>query len=611
MLNFCDSAVAKGSGVFSTGADQKNESIMPFLPHVPSSAVTTIRSSRKAKPVLVSKTMPRFAAADIAGRKTRPRVPFRRLQKRAKTESNGKGGKAAGLVRPAESVAVPPPPCSPEARLKSPTRMPLPVGLDPDSVSNAPKPSTLSPKFSSLPDPFAELEAVERSERIEKKNELGPETMARISLLQNRIKSRNAVYQWKTVMLMQRHEAHLAHVERLRVRSAGLKIVRAWRTRIQRDVVKKQAAASLVLARHRLQISVGLRACQRRGQAKMLRKFVKNHTMPRFCQMIHMLRFKAIIIQRCFRDYLAVSKARVRLLKMRFDRRVVERCDAIRAENHQRVLEYEEEKIRLMHVELQKTEDKWHESHARVRSIIVKAASAASRAKRRRRATRMAGQTTSAEAVTLLAGVHGNISMNEENSKKLKRKKKASSHKTNTPAPADDKENLGVRLQKNKRRNEAVLQDEAKKLVDSVILSAAQSPRKRGQNGVPLPAIAEIGSFSNSDAPVLDALALQFMHLPPDIKKQLLKGILKRRRRNWARCQTEARRKHSNQVETHRAINVQDIKDLISGKLQVSGLEKQTLVRFKFEPLKMYSKGITVDLDRAIDNACKHCVWDF
>ena len=118
--------------------------------------------------------------------------------------------------------------------------MPLPVGLDPDSVSNAPKPptlspqfssdsvsnapkpSTLSPKFSSLPDPFAELEAVERSERIEKKNELGPETMARISLLQNRIKSRNAVYQWKTVMLMQRHEAHLAHVERFRVRSAGL-----------------------------------------------------------------------------------------------------------------------------------------------------------------------------------------------------------------------------------------------------------------------------------------------------------------------------------------------------------------------------------------------------
>jgi hypothetical protein len=167
-------------------------------------------------------------------------------------------------------------------------------------------------------------------------------------------------------------------------------------------------------------------------------------------------------------------------------------------------------------------------------------------------------------------------------------------------------------MQKHKQRNDAVLQAEAKHLVDSIVLRATQSPRKQQQQGgTTLAPVAETDPVAGVGVPVLDALALQFMHLPSDVKKQLLKGILKRRRRHWARRQDEARRKHSNQVETHRAINVQDIKDLISGKLQVSGLEKQTLVRFEFEPLKMYSQGITVDLDRAIDNACTYCVWDF
>jgi hypothetical protein len=608
---------------------------MPFLPHVPSTTVTTIRSSRKARQVLVAgggPARPRFAAADVAGHRKAARVPFRRLHNRAAgaaadAKSGGKGGKggkdpghvrlakAADAAKTAKTVAkivakttavaaAPPPPCSPEARLKSPTRMPLPPAPGPSSP----------PQFSSLPDPFAELEAVELGERIEKKNELGPTTIARISRLRQRIRCRGAVLQWKAVMLVQRHDARLAQAELLRTRSAGCKIVRAWRDRLRRDAGAKQAAASLVLARHHLQIVVGLRVWQRRVQAKTLRTFVKNHTMPRFCQMIHLLRFKAIKIQRCFRDYLAISKARVRVLKMRFDKRVVERCDAIRAENHQRVLDYEEEKIRLMHVELQKTEDKWHESHARVRSIIVKAASAASRAKRRRRATRIAGlegdggqAATAAVAVAAANIVTGARSSN----KHIKRGGKAS-RKANTPAAVEKKENLSVRMQKHKQRNDAVLQAEAKHLVDSIVLRATQSPRKQQQQGgTTLAPVAETDPVAGVGVPVLDALALQFMHLPSDVKKQLLKGILKRRRRHWARRQDEARRKHSNQVETHRAINVQDIKDLISGKLQVSGLEKQTLVRFEFEPLKMYSQGITVDLDRAIDNACTYCVWDF
>ena len=175
----------------------------------------------------------------------------------------------------------------------------------------------------------------------------------------------------------------------------------------------------------------------------------------------------------------------------------------------------------------------------------------------------------------------------KKNAKKRKKRKHTKEKTHATAANKKKRENIHVRLQKHKQRNDDVLQKEAQSLVDSI-------PSEQGH-----------------DASVLDALAPQFMHLPPDKKKHLLKGILKRRRRAWARYQGEAQRKHLNKIETHRPINVQDIKDLISGKLEVSGLEKQTLVHFQFEPMKIYSKAIAADLDRAIDSACKLCVWDF
>ena len=287
------------------------------------------------------------------------------------------------------AAVIPAAPCSPEARLKSPTRMPLPPsGSSPatadDHAGNSKK-FPQSPPFRSLPDPFAELLAIERTERIDMKDKLGPNTMSRMSHIRRHARCRNAIRQWHAVMLVQRRRERLARAENVRTRSAGRVIVRAWRARVHRVAKAKQVEASIIISRHRLQISVGLRTWQRRVQANTIRKFVKNHTMPRFCHMIHLLRWHAIKIQRCFRAYIAVSKARVRVLRMLFDRRVVERCDAIRAENHQRVMDYEEEKLRIFHEQLQNTENKWHESHARVRSIIVKAATAASRAKRRRR----------------------------------------------------------------------------------------------------------------------------------------------------------------------------------------------------------------------------------
>lgn len=487
-----------------------------------------------------------------------------------------------------------PPPCSPEARQKSPTRMPLPpsILLIPNGVATLCEHT----EFSTLPDPFAELEAVEREERIKRKNDLGPATVQSLTAIQDRYCCRRAVQMLHNFMQAQRQKDRMAKIELLQQRVACRLIVSALKSWKQRSLQKRRKLSGLVIARHRLQIVIGIRAWQRKVKAKLLRRFVMNHTMPRFCQVIHTMRWKAVKIQRFFRGYVEVTKARLRVLRIRFNRRVVERCNLIREENRQRVIEYEEEKLRIFHEQLRQTENEWHESHARVRNIILKATSAASRAKLRRRSTKI----PRADNINLTQeSATSNVACIKKRG--ILKKKKKKRNKDSGPIPEHlEKESLESRIAILKLRNDRVLKAKAKSSVNKIISKVISSLEISGD-----------ASQSNPDAPVLDALALQFMHLPPEIKKQLLRDILVQRRLEWSEKQRAIKRRYENQVETHRSINVRDIKDLISGKLEVSGLEKQTLIRFKYNPMKIYSRGIEKDLDKAIDIACQHCVWDF
>ena len=70
-----------------------------------------------------------------------------------------------------------------------------------------------SPPFRSLPDPFAELLAIERTERIDMKDKLGPNTMSRMSHIRRHARCRNAIRQWHAVMLVQRRRERLARAK--------------------------------------------------------------------------------------------------------------------------------------------------------------------------------------------------------------------------------------------------------------------------------------------------------------------------------------------------------------------------------------------------------------
>jgi len=107
----------------------------------------------------------------------------------------------------------------------------------------------------------------------------------------------------------------------------------------------------------------------------------------------------------------------------------------------------------------------------------------------------------------------------------------------------------------------------------------------------------------------MDALALQYMHLPPGMRTKLLREILKNRRKQWNLQQDEEYRLHSNKVQTHRAINVGDVRKMLQDGLHASELEKETIVRWKRQPLQMWS-SVVPDLNWAIDIAVTHCVWD-
>ena len=124
--------------------------------------------------------------------------------------------------------------------------------------------------------------------------------------------------------------------------------------------------------------------------------------------------------------------------------------------------------------------------------------------------------------------------------------------------------------------------------------AAAWGALRMGQGGLP-----EIN----------DCLALEYMTLPAPSRRGLLREVLRRRRRAWVQRQEVEKRRHARQVETHRAINVDDVRKMLGSSLTAEDLERRTIVRFERQPCMMLL-GLARDLDWAIDSAIPLCVWD-
>lgn len=108
-----------------------------------------------------------------------------------------------------------------------------------------------------------------------------------------------------------------------------------------------------------------------------------------------------------------------------------------------------------------------------------------------------------------------------------------------------------------------------------------------------------------------DVLALEYMTLTSDARRELLQGVVKRMRWRWIRQQQELQRRHENQVVTHRPININDARLMLAKSLSAQEMRLNRVIRFKFAPLQMWhaclSEGIIDDLvDRAIDL----CIWE-
>ena len=168
---------------------------------------------------------------------------------------------------------------------------------------------------------------------------------------------------------------------------------------------------------------------------------------------------------------------------------------------------------------------------------------------------------------------------------KSKRKKSVSFQSKATAKKGDEENSKKFQRQMNecKQRNLNVVKDQAKK--------------------------AKLNQKIIVDDQDIDALSLQYMYLPKDVKSNLLREVLRNRRKEWNNLQDKEQKLHSLKVETHRAINVEDVRKMLKGDLHASGLEKETIVRWKRKPFQLWT-SVTPDLDWAIDIAITHCVWD-
>ena len=116
----------------------------------------------------------------------------------------------------------------------------------------------------------------------------------------------------------------------------------AWKNYFNLKLISKYNNANNVFKRNLFKMIITLKVLKRRKNAKLLTKFVKQTVGPRFKTVIQTLRWKVIKCQRNIRDYLICSNARLKLLRLKFEKRVKMRCEEIRNVHTGRSKEYQD-----------------------------------------------------------------------------------------------------------------------------------------------------------------------------------------------------------------------------------------------------------------------------
>jgi hypothetical protein len=463
---------------------------------------------------------------------------------------------------------------------------PPPVSPSRSQLIGMPLPPATSPRYMSvLPDPMAEFAMQERQYKEDQKNLHGSTIVASCVKIYNRHQLHLALKCW--ALDTQRKQEHA-----LQCQFSAQIIALGWKNYQNKIILVKYNNANACLKRNLLRIIVFLKQLKTRRAARLVTTFVKQTVGPRFKTVIQTLRWKVIVCQRFVRDYLACSKARLKVLRMRFEKRVKIRCDEIRNINIHRSQEYADLKSHLQLEQLRNVEEKWHDAHARVKNVMQVALTAASRAKRRR--MKFKKQMKAGEAAAALQQAKLDTLMQQVEERKLEKQKEKQKKQRKFRPPLIIKD---IPVLANVGAVASTLQNCADK--NKAIKTAAKRSHVVQPN-------AQIDAVEDDQ---YDALALQYMHLPTGIRSSLCRNILKKYRQKWIEFQDEKKRIYSHKVEIHRPIDCEDVKKMLKGDLHAMDLEKETIVRWKRKPLELW-RAIANDLDVAIDIAITHCVWD-
>ena len=489
----------------------------------------------------------------------------------------------------APTPSLPNSPRSPQRRIQLPPPPPSNDLLQPKSKSESSNVMAtvhnVVPQFSLLPDPMQEYENNERVYKEQQKIKHASTVISKCYAIRGKHQLLLAITCWKKQTEYKRqHE--------MQCQQASILIQTNWKKSKQEKQIRKLNHANQILKRTLIKMIVTLKIMATRSKRKQVCVFVKQAVGPRFKTVIQTLRWHVIKCQRFVRSWLICSRARYKLLKLKFEQRVQQRCDEIRDEHQDRSQEYEDLKDRIVLERLRNVEEQWHDAHARVKSVMHQAQTAASRAKRRRLKFIKRQKQGAVEVKKVLQTIDKNSAPLSSKTKKNVRFDNSSNGTGNTNNKKS-KENKKIANQANSKAGFLqICQSKNLKIIKQKEYNAKRITQK-----------------IVVDDEETDALSLQYMYLPKDVKSNLLRKVLRNRRKEWIQNQDEAKRQHANKVQTHRAINVADVQKMLKGSLHASELEKETIVRWKRKPLQLWT-SIAPDLDWAIDIAITHCVWD-
>ena len=494
-------------------------------------------------------------------------------------------------------------PASPREKTAAPASPAITPPPAPVSPSRAPTlslpPPPCSPRYVSvLPDPMAEFAAVEKRYKEQQKQLHGGATLTHLCRRYQSHQLHLAFHEWTT-------HTHALKQRTFQSHYAANIIAIEWRNYQNAKALTRMQQAKATLQRNLLRMIVTLKVLKTRQAAQRVTTFVKQTVGPRFKTVIQTLRWKVIKCQRCVRSYLMCTKARLRALKLRFEKRVKVRCDEIRNVNSGRSQEYSDLKDHLQSERLRNVEEKWHDAHARVKNVMQVALTAASRAKRRRMVYKKRMRDGEAAAAlqqiqidtqvsTILSKKNNPLKRNKHAISKLSKRKKETTKLAKENVARLNPVGNGVpgsvvnALEKCEERNAGVAAAKKKTQAEAAVVDPV-----------------DLGMVNDQ----FDALALQYMHLPVGVRAHLLRTILSKQRKSWTEEQDEEKRIYENKVEIHRPIDCGDVRKMLKGNLHASELEKETIVRWERKPLELWST-VASDLDAAIDVAITKCVWD-